>query len=106
MSRARERASETTSAHQRREPSLPTRPPPPLPLLPLSFQLKAAKPVDAWYGTRTSSITRFLEASMGSQRDFSDAATRAGKADDAKLLFQLLWKDAEDGDAHKPVKYW
>ena len=69
--------------------------------------LKAAKPADAWYGTRTSSITRFLEASMGSQRDFSgDAASRAGKLDGGKLLYELEWPDANDGDERKPIRFW
>lgn len=67
---------------------------------------KAAKPADSWYGARTSSITRFLEASMGSQRDFSgDAASRAGKLDGGKLLYELEWPDAEDGGESKAIRY-
>ena len=72
-------------------------------------QHTAQKPPEAWYGTRTSSITRFLEASMGSQRDFSagDANARAGKANGTKLLYELEWEDpTEAGVDAKPIKYW
>jgi hypothetical protein len=81
--------------------------PPPVSLAPSGppLQLKAHKPAEGWYGTRTSSITRFLEASRGSQRDFSDTKARAMKHDGQNLLFLLLWRFEEDG---KPAqfKYW
>ena len=79
-------------------------------------QIKSVKPSEGWYGVHTSSITRFLEASRGSQRDFSDAKERASKYEGVKLLFLLLWKYIEgkgkdaSGAMHegtpKQFKYW
>lgn len=67
--------------------------------------LKSHKPAEGWYGTRTSSITRFLEASRGSQRDFSDTKSRAMKYEGVNLLFLLLWRYEEDGKPQQ-LKYW
>jgi hypothetical protein len=67
-----------------------------------------AKSVGAsdWFGTRSSTITRFLEASLGSSRDMKkDSKTRFIKYDGVKLRFLLLWK-YQDGTKQEAFKYW
>jgi len=68
-------------------------------------QLKVHKPDGTFHGVKSSSITRFLEASCGSQRDFSANKGKLAKADGAVLMFLLLWSFEEDG-APRKFKYW
>lgn len=67
---------------------------------------KTVKPAEAWYGTRTSVSTRFLEASLGCQRDFKgDTKSRYLKYDGVTLKFLLLWRYM-DGVKQEAYQYW
>lgn len=80
-----------------------------------------------WFGTRTSSITRFLEAAHGSQRSFKQGEAggaacgrarvfkRAASADlkgrylrygGIVLRFMLLWREKRSEHETDEVKYW
>ncbi|RYE82826.1 MAG: hypothetical protein EOO65_04925 [Methanosarcinales archaeon] len=70
------------------------------------MQIRGYKSTEAWYGIKTSSITRFLEASQGCQRDFKgDAKARYMKYDGVYLRLLLLWSYM-DGTKLERIKYW
>lgn len=63
------------------------------------------KPLDAYRGTTTSAITRFLEASTGGGREFGDHKQRFLKYDGVELVFRLAWRTKETGSL-ETIKYW
>lgn len=70
------------------------------------MQLKTLKPEGTWHGTKTSSITRYLEAARGCQRDFKrDLKARYLQYDGLYLRFLLLW-ETRDGVKTEAIRYW
>lgn len=68
-------------------------------------QLARYKPGDAYHGTRTSSITRFLEAASGGLREFGGRKERFLKYDGVELTFLLAHRTKESGTL-ETIRYW